>query len=60
MKDYEDIFACVQKLRLDSNVVFQHEIQLDQIIENKQIEELFLSLDYKRGSSMSLYYGGSN
>lgn len=57
---YDDIFACVQLLKQDKNVVFQHEIKLDNIISHPEIENLFLSLDYKRGSSMKLYYGGAD
>ena len=30
---YEDIAACVQTLKLDKNVVFQHEIKLDNIFD---------------------------
>ena len=47
----EDIEACVEFLKKDKNIVFQKEIQLKSIINNEKIEELFMSLDYKRGSS---------
>lgn len=59
-KSYEDILACVKMLRLDRNVVFQKEIELTKIINDPRIEELFLSLDYKRGSVMRLTYTGTD
>lgn len=58
--DEEDVIWCLNELKKERNIMFKHPISLRLLINNKQIQELFLQLKFCTGTEFKWVNDYSN